>query len=394
MIINSVTLRNFKSHAETGIDVGTGINVILGENGAGKTSILEAISFTLFKDYSGNLENLVRRGQGKMSAELIFTSHGRKYKVQRSRTRSGSDARLFLVDGGKDRLLREGDSGVDKEIEEILGIDRYLFTNAVYVRQGEIANLLVARPAERKQLISRLLGIDALERVWERMRPIIDTFGERKNRLEGRIVEEDKVKKQIEEIPQPLDEVNARTEKTKQLLNELTVMLGKAESEEKRLGETEKKYIETAGKRDSVKATLEREVKRLETVKNQASGVQKAKKEISEIQKKLYPRWREELDKKLSDGPDTITGTEREIGALRGRISEMRDLETKLEKPGKKCPLCGSELTERHKTQLLREREALISQMESKASVLLSEKDKVMTQIGSLKSRRMGWEGL
>ena len=72
MIINAIRLHNFKSHADTSVEFGPGINVIIGENGAGKTSILEAISFALFRDYSGSMENLLRRGQKEMTVELIF----------------------------------------------------------------------------------------------------------------------------------------------------------------------------------------------------------------------------------------------------------------------------------------------------------------------------------
>ena len=47
MIIDSVALRNFKSHADTRITFGPGINVILGDNGAGKTRSLPRLGVTL-----------------------------------------------------------------------------------------------------------------------------------------------------------------------------------------------------------------------------------------------------------------------------------------------------------------------------------------------------------
>ncbi|RZN66985.1 MAG: hypothetical protein EF807_07995, partial [Candidatus Methanolliviera hydrocarbonicum] len=60
MIIDCVRLKNFKSHINSDIKLGTGVSLILGENGVGKSSILEAISFAFFKEYSAKkIERLI-----------------------------------------------------------------------------------------------------------------------------------------------------------------------------------------------------------------------------------------------------------------------------------------------------------------------------------------------
>jgi len=50
------------------------------------------------------------------------------------------------------------------EIEKLLGLDKKVFMNAIYVKQGEIAKLMDAKPSERKKLISEILGIEELEK--------------------------------------------------------------------------------------------------------------------------------------------------------------------------------------------------------------------------------------
>ena len=63
MIFTKLTLNNFKSYGHEVIKFGDGITVIVGENGAGKSTILEAISFALFKQHtSKKIEDLVRNG--------------------------------------------------------------------------------------------------------------------------------------------------------------------------------------------------------------------------------------------------------------------------------------------------------------------------------------------
>ena len=66
MIIESLTMKNFKSYRDAKIEFKTGISIIMGGNGAGKSSILEAVSFALFKQHSGKkIEQLIRFSQSK-----------------------------------------------------------------------------------------------------------------------------------------------------------------------------------------------------------------------------------------------------------------------------------------------------------------------------------------
>ena len=66
MIIKSIKLQNFRSHSNTELNFDTGISVLIGENGAGKTSILEAISFALFKQHVAKIDDLIKRETHEM----------------------------------------------------------------------------------------------------------------------------------------------------------------------------------------------------------------------------------------------------------------------------------------------------------------------------------------
>ena len=87
MQILSVTLTNFKTHKDRQFEFQLGTNAICGENGAGKTSILEAIAWVLF-NYQGNYkkEDLIRNGASSAQARVAFISSrdNRTYEVQRS----------------------------------------------------------------------------------------------------------------------------------------------------------------------------------------------------------------------------------------------------------------------------------------------------------------------
>lgn len=188
MIIESLHISNFKSHRDTRIEFDTGISIIIGGNGAGKSSILEAVSFALFKQHtSKRIEQLITIGKKRMSVEIQFTAHGRTYRVLRERTKTSSKAIMKIKEGGRFQSLVSGDKQVTLEVQNLLEMDGDLFLNAVYVRQGEIADLIDKTSSEKKQMIGRLLGIDSLEKAWKNLKIILDKYNERKIRLEGKI---------------------------------------------------------------------------------------------------------------------------------------------------------------------------------------------------------------
>ena len=141
MIFKRLKLFNFKSHEETVIPFEKGISVIVGENGAGKSTILEAISFALFKQHTAKkIDDLVRNNSEAMNVELEFISNGREYKIIREKKNSlkSSLFKKTSSDGGYVHVCT-GDKEVANEIHQILDIDSDLFLNAIYIRQGEIA---------------------------------------------------------------------------------------------------------------------------------------------------------------------------------------------------------------------------------------------------------------
>jgi exonuclease SbcC len=179
MIVSKIRLVDFISHKNTDLDLGYGINVVAGANGAGKTSILDAISFALFNDCSnrGKKENLINSRAKKCKAAVDFVEGGIKYSAEWSIEREKSaKGNLYRVQNGSRTLLAHGGRTVLAEIEKILAMDRSMFFQSIYVQQGEIEALVTAKPAVRKELISRLLGVEDLEKAWHGIKDVIDEY--------------------------------------------------------------------------------------------------------------------------------------------------------------------------------------------------------------------------
>lgn len=213
-------MKNFKSHRDTRIDFNTGISLIIGGNGAGKSSILEAVSFALFKQHtSKKIQQLITIGQKRMSVAIQFTAHGRTYRVLRERTKTSSKAIMSIKEGERFQSLVSGDKHVTMEVQNLLEMDGDLFLNAVYVRQGEISDLIEKTSSEKKQMIGRLLGIDSLEKAWKNIKIILDRYNGQKLRLEGKLesfedanVELDSKKEQEEQFKIKIKDLNREIE--------------------------------------------------------------------------------------------------------------------------------------------------------------------------------------
>ncbi len=238
MIIKKVKLENFISHENTEVEFGPGISVFVGDNGAGKSSILDAISYCLFKEHNrGRVENLIKAGKQRMRLELEFIAGGRTWKVIRTRDKRGRvEARLYEIRENGPIIVKSGDEAVTREIERIVGIDKSVFLNAIYVRQGEIHGLLLSTPAKRKEIISKLLGIDALERAYKNLGLLLNTEYKarfeklrekisRKEEIQNKIVElETTISKKEEHLKNMMsrrEDVNAELEKLRNLLEDL-----------------------------------------------------------------------------------------------------------------------------------------------------------------------------
>ena len=95
-----------------------------------------------------------------------------------------------------------------------------LFLNAVYVRQGEIANLVNKTPSEKKQVIGKLLGIESLEKAWKNMLPLMNQYEMQKIKLDGKLEDLDGLNDEISAkkdekniIHQNIQEISQKLEK-------------------------------------------------------------------------------------------------------------------------------------------------------------------------------------
>ncbi len=320
MIFTKLKLVNFKSHENTIIKFDKGISVIVGENGAGKSTILEAISFALFKQHTAKkIDDLVRNNANFMSVELEFNSNGRQYKIIREKKSSlkSSIFKKTSLDGDYVHICT-GDKEVSNEIRQILDIDSDLFLNAIYIRQGEIAELVDKTPAEKKLLIGKLLGIDSLEKSWKNLLPLINEYENDLAVLEGKLYNSTELIEERDQKRAELASLKSRGHELESQLSEVNALLEEI-SENKRNMEREKEI------HDNLVTNLDVEQKGYAKLEEDKRLVQDNLDKIREAEEEI-----ERLEKYISK-LDLYLDFEKSVISIQNLKEDEKEIEDKLD---------------------------------------------------------------
>jgi len=332
MILNKVKLENFISHQNTEIDLGYGINVVVGPNGAGKTSILDAISFALFNDYSnrGKKEKLINDRAKKCKVGICFTEAGISYDAEWSIERKGSaHGSLFrTVDGERKLLVKDGERSVVPEIQKVLGFDKNMFMQSVYVRQGEIEKLVTSTPGDRKELISRLLGVEELEIAWEGIKSVIQVYREKQIALKTELDRKPTVEKTKKDYETKSSELQALISSKKTSLSEieselkrLQTVLDDLKNKKKQFENYDKEKRVIEGNNENLKQKLERETEELGQAIAAEEFVKKLENAIAQLPF-------------LEDYVDHLTEKEKQeltLSSYSAKLEEVKQLKKTLE---------------------------------------------------------------
>ena len=160
---------------------GIRIACLAGENGAGKSALLDAITWALWgRSRAKRDDELIHLGEDEMAVEFTFDLREQTYRVLRQRKagKRGSTLLDFQVrDVGRWRSIAEsGVRATQEKIERVLRLDHETFVNSAFLRQGRADEFTVKTPAERKRVLGEILGLDRWtvyeEQAKERLRTI------------------------------------------------------------------------------------------------------------------------------------------------------------------------------------------------------------------------------
>lgn len=200
---------------------------ISGQNGAGKSSLLDAITWALFGEARGRSAEVINLNQSVKAAEvsLTFEYESNVYRVQRTLPRNKSTILEFqimdrgpLTDDGQGiwrPLTEKSTRETQARIEQTLRLDYETFINASFFLQGKADLFTQQNASKRKDVLGSILGLE----VWETYKA---RTAEKRKMIEGEVIGIDSRVAEIEAELAEADARKSRLQELKTLLKQLT----------------------------------------------------------------------------------------------------------------------------------------------------------------------------
>jgi exonuclease SbcC len=221
MIPLQLSLKNFLSYSEASLDF-TGLHTacICGANGAGKSSLLEGITWAIWGECRAVSEDdAISAGAMDVRVDFTFGMHGETCRIIRTRQRDGNGGLEFQIQtsGGQFRTLtQKGIRSTQALIDDYLKIDYDTFINSAYLRQGKADEFMLKKPTDRKQILADLLKLDRYEQLADKAKEsakqyklqvevLTESLAEDRlqlTQIEGITLQRDDVKVQITQLQQ------------------------------------------------------------------------------------------------------------------------------------------------------------------------------------------------
>jgi exonuclease SbcC len=196
---------------------------ISGQNGAGKSSLLDALTWVLFGEARGKSSDVIHLNQNVKAAEvaLSFSYEGNVFRVLRTLPRGKSGTLEFQIQDGErwKPLTEKSTRETQARIEQTLRLDYETFINASFFLQGKADQFTQKKSSERKTILSSILGLEIWdvykERAADKRKAIESEVSEidgRVSEIEAELAEEGARKTRLAELQKTLKRLSAARE--------------------------------------------------------------------------------------------------------------------------------------------------------------------------------------
>jgi exonuclease SbcC len=349
-MITSIELGDFLSHSDTKLEFENGVTVFVGDNGAGKSSIIDAITFALFGQHTRKSnKSLIKRGSNQGFTKIGFSINGKQYQAVRKIDSKGSLSAKFSEIIGDDRIeLAAGErkqfgESMTHEIEKTIGLDFEKLKIASIVQQGELNAIINAKPKEFKELLNAIIGINKLDVASESMKIVNTEF---RQNIREKVGYDDT---HIEILSKELERYQKEIEDAKPQKDQLKTKQDNLKTE---VDELRKKVEIDTPKIDKIDQL---ELRKKELVEYAKEAIREIQREISENERKIHDcegcfehvSLKEDLESKIQKIEQAIEDALKKIQEMQSQTASLEEkqlLASKLQLKDNKCPVCNSDV--------------------------------------------------
>lgn len=315
----------------------TGVHLacLAGENGAGKSALLEAMTWALWGRARDRMmdDELISKGATEMEVDFHFGMGSEHYRVIRKRARKGNAGTTMLdvmvSDGGEESTWKTISGSTVREsqhrITQLLKLDYETFINSAFILQGRADEFTVKNPADRKRILADILGLSQYDRLEEAAKEEARERKARMNELEGTIKQIDaqllvrpEAEKQLVEVEAQLIDAQESLATSRAELVELHAQVQSLDHNRDRLRELQERQRSREGMMLTSKARLENNTAR----KTELVALIARRGEIEQG----YADWQrvQEEERRLNGALATMRRMENEQSALERQIDGER----------------------------------------------------------------------
>ncbi len=396
MIVKNLTLKNFRKFKNATIEFPDGVTGIVGLNGAGKSTIFEAIAWVLYGPSAARTsadqiktKNLPSTDPCRVELEFVF--EGENYRIVREMKGKSLTVQATATMNGK--IAATSADSVTRFIQKKLGMDFKSFFTSIFARQKELNALSSMSASERRPLILRMLGIDSLDDVIKEIRSdkknkenLIEKLSEdildenKKNKDEVYNEQIKKYEQENQRISKELKILKEKTEKEKNELEKLKKTVDHNREEYEKSNKEKERQAE-------LKTSFENKIKLEKETNELKDKILKRNKQLKIETKKLdkFKNFEDDLksvEKRINETNKTIENFVKEIqkrktlsDRIEKDIEEIRNKKEKIEKigPTAECPTCERVLSDQYNV--------LIKRFEQDIKTKISEKEKHIKEV-------------
>ncbi len=318
MLPTRLEMRNFLAYrAPQPISfAGVDLACLSGDNGVGKSSILDAITWALWgRARAKRDEELIHLGQNDMQVQLDFEQDGAPYRIIRRRARAGRGSRgaLDLLAWGENAAPRVINAGgirrTQEQINDLLRLDFDTFVHSAYLQQGRADAFTLKSAAERKRVLSDILGLER----WTQFE------NQTKQRLTA-------LSAQAEILRGDIDRIDDESQREPQLRAELDDLTETLKAAQAQLDQASKHYEQVSNVAERLRLKRENKAEIERRIQNQRADLELAQAELERRDDKVA-----EYQRIIEQGESIEAGYQQLVAARESQDQVLQHLTRKQE---------------------------------------------------------------
>ena len=372
MIPINLKLSNFTSYGKNSPELDFTkfkLAAISGLNGAGKSSLLDAITWCIWgQSRAGeSSDSLIHSGTDEMFVEFSFELESNIYKIKRSRLKKGRGSSALELWSGSHNLTEGTIKITQEKIINTLHLTFETFTNSSYIRQGHADEFTTKGATDRKKVLADILGLDHYDKLEEKAKEKTKEIQTRLQLLDYQLLEIEAELTQKTGNEEKLKQAEQQISKVEKLLSRIEDDLKTLRDEKEKLIVSNEQRLKLEQNLNSNKKELDeiliqgkKRSERIKSLEQQIVALPQIEKELSllkDLRKKkdaldLQNQKRLEIEKQIAGFSSELRLKKLKSEQITKELEEINKKLSQLNLEGAKCPNCGQEIDKEHKTKV------------------------------------------